>query len=158
MKKTWIWIVAVVVILALGYLGIKMYGSTYSGVSGVTSAPSYTSTTPAATPETNGSIITTQSGAKGSYLAGANGMALYTFDNDSVGVSNCTGSCAGLWPPYTTASVPASLPTGIAVITRSDSTIQFTYKGMPIYYYSGDTEPAAIHGDGVGGIWHLAKP
>ena len=158
MKKTWIWIVAVVVILALGYLGIKMYGSNYPGVSGVTSAPSYTSTTPAATPEANGSIITTQSGAKGSYLAGANGMTLYTFDNDSVGVSNCTESCAGLWPPYTTNSVPASLPTGIAVITRSDSTIQFTYKGMPLYYYSGDTQPGDINGDGVGGIWHLAKP
>ena len=159
MKKTWIWIITVVVILVLGYLAIKMYGgSAYSGVSGTTSTPSYTSTSPTASPVAGGAIISTQTGAKGSYLVGANGMSLYTFDNDSVGVSNCTGSCAGLWPPYITPSVPTNLPTGISTITRSDGTIQYTYKGRPLYYYSGDTQPGDINGDGVGGIWHLAKP
>ncbi len=157
MKKTWIWVAVIVIVLVLGYMGLKKAGL-YSGNYGTSSAPTYTSATPVTTPRAGSSIITTQSGAKGNYLTGASGMTLYIFDKDTTGVSNCSGSCAGLWPPYVTASVPATLPTGIATITKSDGSIQFTYKGMPLYYYTGDTLVGDLNGDGVGGIWHLAKP
>jgi predicted lipoprotein with Yx(FWY)xxD motif len=158
MKNTWIYIVGAVVVVAVAYFGIKMYGSSYSGTNGATSAPSYTTSTPISTPETSGNVISTQAGAKGNYLVGANGMTLYTYDKDSKEVSNCTGSCAGVWPPYVTSVVPSSLPTNISTVTRSDGSIQFTYKGLPLYYYTGDTQSGDINGDGVGGIWHLVKP
>ena len=32
-------------------------------------------------------------------LVDAKGMALYTYDKDATGVSNCTGQCAQNWPP-----------------------------------------------------------
>jgi predicted lipoprotein with Yx(FWY)xxD motif len=158
MKKAWIWVVAIVVISVLGYLGIKNYRSGYSGIYGTATTPSYANTTPQASPEAGGNTVTTKSGVKGDYLVGGSGMTLYIFDIDSVGVSNCSGSCAGLWPPYTTPSVPVNLPTGVATITRSDGSIQFTYKGLPIYYYAGDTQIGDLNGDGVGGTWHLVKP
>lgn len=155
MKKTLVWIV-IIVVLVIGYLERQKIKALITG--DITPIPVYTSATPTAVPAVSGNVITTQSGVKGNYLIGVSGMTLYTFDKDTKGVSNCTGSCAGVWPPYLTSSVPANPPVGIATITRSDNSIQFTYKGVPLYYYSGDTKVGDLTGDGVGGIWHLAKP
>ena len=41
----------------------------------------------------------TASGITGNFLAGQGGMTLYYFTPDGVGTSNCTGKCAGFWPP-----------------------------------------------------------
>ena len=35
----------------------------------------------------------------GMVLASPKGMTLYTYDKDQPGMSNCTGQCAGHWPP-----------------------------------------------------------
>ncbi|HGG05709.1 MAG TPA: hypothetical protein ENK28_09650 [Aliiroseovarius sp.] len=32
------------------------------------------------------------------------------------------------------------------------------YRGQPLYLYAGDSKPGDINGDGVAGVWHLAKP
>jgi predicted lipoprotein with Yx(FWY)xxD motif len=158
MKNAWIWIVVIVAVVGIGYFAVTRMGSSYSGAGGATPIPGYASSAPVASPVTSGDVITTQSGAKGNYLTGASGLSLYVFDNDTTGVSNCSGSCLDLWHPYTTLSVPATLPAGIATITRSDGSIQFTYKGRPLYNYSGDSQAGDINGDGINGTWHLAKP
>ncbi|MCB1351011.1 MAG: hypothetical protein KDK11_21085, partial [Maritimibacter sp.] len=31
-------------------------------------------------------------------------------------------------------------------------------KGMPLYTWVNDTAPGDVTGDGVNGVWHLAKP
>ena len=41
---------------------------------------------------------------------------------------------------------------------RPDATVQVSYNGKPLYYYSGDAEPGETNGDGVGDVWHLADP
>ena len=98
------------------------------------------------------------------YLVGPTGNALYLFAKDTAGTSNCTGQCLDNWPALT---VPAGLaPTAIkaaagvlAVMTRTDvSTQQVTYNGKPLYYFAGDTLPGDTKGDGVGGVWSLARP
>lgn len=160
MKNAWIWVVVVVLVLGVGYYfkhQIKLM------LTGAYSAPTtnYASYGPAATPVAStaplGNILTWSVSAKGEYAVGANNMTLYTFDKDTKGVSNCNGSCAGLWPPYTTASAPSTLPAGVTLITRSDGSMQFAYKGMPLYYYSADQAVGDMNGDGFNGVWHIVK-
>lgn len=94
----------------------------------------------------------------GSYATDAKGMALYTYDKDTKDVSNCTGACAEKWPPYVVSgSVPSQLPEHLGTIKRADGTMQYTWDGKPLYYYVTDKDSKDIYGDGVGGVWHVAK-
>jgi len=85
------------------------------------------------------------------------GFALYTFDIDTANTSNCTGDCLVAWPAF----VPSATDEAIGdftIFTRADGSMQWAHKGMPVYFYAGDTERSHINGDNVGGVWHLIKP
>jgi predicted lipoprotein with Yx(FWY)xxD motif len=90
-------------------------------------------------------------------VTGANGMTLYTFDNDSAGTSNCYDDCAVKWPPYGATEGAQSPGNGLTVIERSDGTYQWAKDGAPLYFWAGDTAPGDTSGDGVGGVWHIAR-
>jgi len=106
--------------------------------------------------QTNGTIIQTmQSASLGGYLADGNNKALYTYGSDTVGVSNCTGACLVTWPVYS-ASGSASLPANVTVINRADGGLQHAYKGLPLYYFTGDAS-GQVTGDGLNNF-HVAKP
>ena len=95
--------------------------------------------------------------AKGALVTSA-GMALYTYDPDGVsGNSHCLSSCVSLWPPYS-ADATTKATGEFSVIDRPDHTMQWAYKGHPLYQYAGDTKPQFANGDGIDGIWHLARP
>ncbi len=95
--------------------------------------------------------------AKGEVLAGENGMTLYTFKNDKQGMSNCYDKCAANWPPLKAAS-DAKATGAYSVITRKDGTKQWAKDGMPLYYWIKDTKQGDATGDGVNGVWDVAKP
>jgi predicted lipoprotein with Yx(FWY)xxD motif len=123
-------------------------------------APPQTSKKPATTTPTTtpSGVVTTKTDSKGvSYLADANGMALYTYSQDSANTSSCSGSCLAVWPAYKATSSSASLPANVGTFTRSDGTVQYTYKKFPLYYYTGDTAAGQVTGDGVNGF-SVAKP
>jgi predicted lipoprotein with Yx(FWY)xxD motif len=44
------------------------------------------------------------------------------------------------------------------IVTRDDNSKQWTYKGKPVYLWIKDTKPGDKTGDGVNGVWRLAKP
>jgi predicted lipoprotein with Yx(FWY)xxD motif len=92
-------------------------------------------------------------------LVGDNGMTLYTFDKDAPnsGKSACNGGCAANWPPLA-ASAGAKTEGAWSVITRDDGSKQWAYKGQPVYYWVKDKAVGDKTGDGVGGVWHVAKP
>ncbi len=97
----------------------------------------------------------------GPYLADSKGVTLYTFKNDSPGKSACAGPCVEKWPVFYTDSVAVAAgldAKDLGVITRADGKKQTTYKGMPLYYFSGDGGAGETKGDGVKGIWGVAKP
>jgi len=95
--------------------------------------------------------------AQGEVLTNAAGMALYTFDKDKDGISMCTDGCAVKWPPM--AAEASSMAEGdFTVIKREDGTHQWAYKGAPLYTWIKDMNAGDITGDGVKGVWHLAKP
>jgi predicted lipoprotein with Yx(FWY)xxD motif/plastocyanin len=98
----------------------------------------------------------------GMILTDGSGMTLYTYDMDGLSKSNCTGQCLVNWPPVLTpqegpSSIPGDLYSDITHFQRDDSRTQASYKGMPLYYYIGDSSPGDMKGDGIGGIWHIVK-
>ncbi len=105
-------------------------------------------------------VIATAKVGGGTILVDGRGMSLYTFDKDTPGVSNCAGDCAAKWPPLMAASGTRAQG-DFDVIRRPGGTYggrQWTYKGMPLYTWVNDTAPGDVTGDGVNGVWHLAKP
>ena len=92
-------------------------------------------------------------------LTDSGGMTLYIFDKDVAdsGKSVCNGSCATNWPPLAAAADAA--PGGdYSVVTRDDGAKQWALKGKPLYFWIKDKKPGDMTGDGVGGVWHTAKP
>jgi predicted lipoprotein with Yx(FWY)xxD motif len=94
---------------------------------------------------------------KGDVLAGEKGMTTYTFNNDKSGVSNCYDKCAQNWPPVMAAS-DAKAEGAYSVVTRKDGAKQWAKDGMPLYYWVKDMKEGDASGDGVNGVWHVAKP
>jgi predicted lipoprotein with Yx(FWY)xxD motif len=100
----------------------------------------------------------------GKYLIGYNGMTLYTFARDAGNVSSCTGLCAATWPPYTISSrdalanVQAGIGGKVDAFTRGDGSTQVTYDGQPLYFYANDKTSGDMFGNGIGGVWYIAKP
>ncbi|MGD9890800.1 MAG: hypothetical protein AB7R89_16450 [Dehalococcoidia bacterium] len=103
-----------------------------------------------------------QAGDFGAILTDADGLTLYIFDRDEPDVSNCNGGCAETWPPLLLDDgdpvAPPDLSGELTVFTRADGRRQVAYRGQPLYRYAGDTQPGDTTGDGVGGVWHLARP
>ncbi len=95
--------------------------------------------------------------ALGKVLADANGKTLYTYDKDEPGISHCYGLCAVIWPPAA-AGEGVSGKDGFTVIPREGGSHQWAYRGKPLYIYISDGQPGDVEGDGVDGVWHVAKP
>ncbi len=99
----------------------------------------------------------TRSTELGEVFTDAKGMTLYTYDPDKPGKSTCTGFCAVVWPPVE-ASKNAK-PTGkFTFVTRDSGIKQWAYDGKPLYGYIFDSQPGGTTGEGVDGVWHVAKP
>jgi predicted lipoprotein with Yx(FWY)xxD motif len=94
---------------------------------------------------------------KGDVLAGEKGMTVYTFKKDTAGMSNCYDKCAQNWPPVMAAS-DAKADGAYSLVTRKDGSKQWAKDGMPLYYWVKDTREGDTTGDGVNGVWDVAKP
>lgn len=148
MKKT-IWLI--VIIVAVAVFALLYFGSAGQQPS----TPTPTSTSAAYFSERTSTAL-------GTYLTDPNGMTLYTFTHDTVGKSNCTGVCLTKWPPYGpgvsasgTLSVP--LPANVGAIAGNNGMLQFTWKGMPLYYYVSDKTPGQTLGEGLMNAWYVVK-
>jgi len=94
---------------------------------------------------------------KDGMLVDDSGMTLYTYDKDSLGKSACVDKCAENWPPLQ-ADMEAEAGGDWTAIERSDGTMQWAYKGRPLYTFMQDNAPGDMNGEGKGGVWHMAKP
>lgn len=126
-------------------------------------------TTP--TTEVKKEVSLSTSATLGSYLSDKDGRSLYYFSTDANGQASCTGGCEAVWPAFVVDNLTADkIGTGLtfsdfATITTASGKKQVTYKGWPLYYYAPsvngtNTAEAAgkTTGDGVGGVWFIAKP
>ena len=103
-----------------------------------------------------GGAIKSMDTAKGEVLTDAKGMTLYTFDKDADGTSACYDACAGKWPPLM-AAADAAADGKYTLVERKDGKRQWAYDGRPLYLWQNDKKPGDATGDGMGGVWHIAK-
>ena len=110
-------------------------------------------------------VVGTATGDLGTYLTADGGRAVYLWEGDSAGVSNCTSACASVWPPVLTTGAPeASGGVDVSLlgtISRPDGSLQVTYQGWPLYYFAHDTSPGQITGEGstgFGAAWWVVAP
>jgi predicted lipoprotein with Yx(FWY)xxD motif len=90
-------------------------------------------------------------------LADAKGMTLYTFDKDMKGMSMCSGKCAMNWPALA-ADADAKPMGDWTIVKRDDGSMQWAFKGKPVYTFAKDANPGETKGDGVGTVWHVVTP
>lgn len=123
------------------------------------------SSSPAATGQASSAAtvsLAAISGIPSKALVGSNGRTLYLFQADKSGTSACSGACAAAWPPDTVTGTPQA-GSGVSqsllgTITRADGTMQLTYNGHPLYYFTADTGGGTAHGQGVkafGAEWYV---
>jgi predicted lipoprotein with Yx(FWY)xxD motif len=109
-------------------------------------------------PASSGNALKTMKIGGATVLTNAEGFTLYWFAPDTMTTSKCNGSCATFWPPVKGPVMAGTGVTGkLGTITRSDGSMQATYKGHPLYTYKGDTAPGQNAGNGLninGGVWH----
>lgn len=123
------------------------------------------------TPAAKKEIGLSTSATLGSYLSDKDGKSLYFFSTDANGQASCTGGCEAVWPPFYVDNLTADkLAAGLtfsdfATITTTSGKKQLTYKGWPLYYYAPNVNgtntletAGQTTGDGVGGVWFIAKP
>jgi predicted lipoprotein with Yx(FWY)xxD motif len=112
--------------------------------------------------QTTFTVQARDTGTSGKVLAAGNGMTLYVFDHDAPHVSTCTAECARVWPPLLLAQGDPigtpDLPGVLSVITGPDGRRQVAYNDQPLYFYSSDTQPGDVNGNGIDGVWHVARP
>jgi predicted lipoprotein with Yx(FWY)xxD motif len=103
----------------------------------------------------------------GNVLYDKDHFVLYVFSADHGSASTCYGACSsahGGWPPLLTKEVPhgvMGLNSGLLGTTkRKDGSLQVTYAGHPLYYWSGDTAHSIScqHVNLHGGFWYVVNP
>lgn len=151
MKKNLIMTGFIVVVL-----GLLMVAAACSS-----STTTTTTTPPATTTAAAYTINVRTSPTLGQYLVDGNGMTLYWTTADAPGLSNVSGNNITIWPVFhaSSISVPPSLTASdFGSITRSDGTMQTTYKNWPLYYFHNDTAAGQTNGQGVIGKWSVVSP
>jgi predicted lipoprotein with Yx(FWY)xxD motif len=109
-------------------------------------------------------VTSAQNTALGKILVSSSGKTLYHYSGEKKNSVKCTGSCAAQWPPLvvTASAKPAAGPgvtaSLLGTIKRPDGKTQVTYKGLPLYTYSGDRKAGDVKGQGSSGIWHALAP
>jgi len=168
------------VLLALGSaVALAGCGSTVSSPAAPTKTPSTSPASSSTAPEatrparsssrptaaSNTSLLQARSSTYGGVLFDRAGRVLYLFARDRAKVSTCYGGCAAAWPPYTVNRAPgagAGVRSGLVGTTRRrDGSLQVTYAGHPLYYFTGDTRPGQITCQNVsnfGGLWLVVSP
>lgn len=158
-RSFWQWILLYIVIGGLIYAGIYVAFLHKGNSPYLYNTSSVSATKPTNQPtQAQNSIYKLMSKDKvGMVMTDLKGMTLYTYAKDTIGVSNCTGKCLANWPAYAAPSKTGNLPVNISVITRPDGSLQYAWKGMPLYYFVKDGDSGDAYGNGIGGVWSVIK-
>jgi len=140
-------------------------GSSASG-SPYSSGPYGSAATPTAPPATaRAAKVGVRNSPLGRILVDGRGRTLYLFEKDKRASSSCYGSCASIWPPFTSKGKPRAghgvLARKLGTTKRTDGKLEVTYNRHPLYYYAGDSKRGDTKGQGLdqfGGEWYVLSP
>jgi predicted lipoprotein with Yx(FWY)xxD motif len=93
------------------------------------------------------------------HLTTIKGRTLYSLSAERNGRFVCTGGCLQIWHPlFVGNEVKPTGPVKLGTIERPSGRTQVTYKGRPLYTFSGDAKPGDVNGEGTEdvGTWHVA--
>lgn len=174
MKKSLMSVGAIAALALLAGCGSSSSTSSSASAPATTAAATTAATTPASTTAASGAaggapgtlVVTTKHDKLGTILAaGPKRLTVYLFEADKGAASTCSGACATVWPPVTTADVGKvagkAIAADLGTTTRSDGTKQITYKGHPLYFYAKDKDDGDTYGEGsksFGAGWYVLKP
>lgn len=125
------------------------------------SAASTQPATQTSSESSNAAVVTTASNSTlGTVLVNSQGMTLYHLSGEQNGKFICTSSaCVGVWHPLTAPSsgAPSGEVGSLGTVKRPDGTMQVTYKGQPLYTFTGDRQPGEAKGQGIKdvGTWSV---
>jgi len=111
--------------------------------------------------QTDNAVRLSNDATFGNILTDAEGNTLYFFSTDATGDSTCFDGCLDAWPVFYAEDLTLDSgldATDFGTITRTDGTMQTTYKGWPLYYFANDAQAGDVNGDGVANVWYVAKP
>jgi predicted lipoprotein with Yx(FWY)xxD motif len=95
-------------------------------------------------------------------LVNRKGSTLYSLSVEQRGKFICTDkACLSVWAPLVVAK--GTTPTGapnLGTVRRPDGRIQVSYRGRPLYTFSGDRKAGDVRGNGFKdvGVWRPASP
>lgn len=147
-------------------LGVPVAAGLLAAACGTAAASQSSGSQPSgsASGSTTGTVIMTHPGSAGTFLT-SGGRSVYLWAADGMNKSNCSGACAGAWPPVlahgkVTASNGAK-PSDLGTIARPGGGQQVTYDGHPLYFFAGDSGAGQTNGQGsdsFGAKWWLVAP
>jgi predicted lipoprotein with Yx(FWY)xxD motif len=97
-------------------------------------------------------VVKTASNSLGTILVDSQGMTLYHLSGEQNGKFICTSSaCVGVWHPLIAPSSGAPSGEGVSLgtVKRPEGTVQVTYKGTPLYTFTGDQQAGETKGQGI---------
>ena len=106
-------------------------------------------------------LVKSASSSLGTILVDSQGMTLYHLSGEQNGKFICTGTaCLGVWHPLIAPSsgAPAGGEVGsLGTVKRPEGTMQVTYKGTPLYTFTGDQQSGETKGQGIKdvGTWSV---
>jgi predicted lipoprotein with Yx(FWY)xxD motif len=108
--------------------------------------------------KSTGSTIALRKTDLGTFLVDPQGRTLYLFEADKTNMSNCSGACLSIWPPFTSSTKPQAASGVDAAKIGTIANNQVTYNGHPLYTYVGDQKPGDTSGEGLdqfGAKWYV---
>jgi predicted lipoprotein with Yx(FWY)xxD motif len=135
-------------------LALAACGSSSSSSQSVSQAAATPATgTAAASGGGSGALVKSAANATlgSAVLVNSQGMTLYRLSGEQGGKFICTSSaCLQVWHPLTaTSATPGGSVGSLGTVTRPDGTEQVTYKGMPLYTFTGDQAAGDAKGQGL---------
>jgi predicted lipoprotein with Yx(FWY)xxD motif len=165
MHKRWYAMAGIGAALAVAGCG----SSTKTTASGGTAPPASGSASNASAVSSTGqgqgpAGVILRSSEYGKVIFASNKRVLYLFGADHGTTSTCYGVCASAWPPLLSKGATPSVGAGlnaklVGTTRRTNGSLQVTYAGHPLYYYSGDMpgkimcQAANMHG----GFWYVVN-
>lgn len=104
------------------------------------------------------SLETVDAGSITGLITDYRGYAVYGALGETPDNLVCVDDCTNTWIPLAPRDAAVSDRLNVAdygVISRPDGTPQVTYKNVPLYLWTGDTEIGITRGSGVAGIWYV---
>jgi predicted lipoprotein with Yx(FWY)xxD motif len=144
---------AIAASLLIAACGSSSSSNTTSSAAGTQAAQTSSSSSSAV-------LVKSASNSLGTILIDSQGMTLYHLSGEQNGKFICTSTaCLGVWHPLIAPSsaAPSGEVGSLGTVKRPEGTMQVTYKGTPLYTFTGDQQSGETKGQGIKdvGTWSV---